>query len=324
MESYPYGFNGKESDPESGTQDYGMRIYNPNLGKFLSVDPLKDQYPWNSVYAFAENRPIDGIDLDGAEFLSNALDLLDRFIPVLEQTNAHNNAVDVAKFVRGMGNSTLEGTLRAIVKNAEKTKKATDENPALAKQFLKNTMSEVVKSPEQKMVEGVIYLIKGTFLDNDPEAAGQLVGVLLQVYAFETGIAAKGPYNIDWENGIGRQGATGEEFSLHGPDNYAKKGYVNSNIETPNCEGYDLNTPSKDGFVQVKTTGAQKFNYKYVLKGANDLVRATMQYNEATKTIQVNVPKGMYDIPALMKKLLSEKVVIENNLKVKITEANPK
>lgn len=69
---YRYTFNGKESDPETvgtagGTQDYGMRIYNPSLGKFLSVDPIAKNFPWNSPYAFAENGPIDAIDLDGLE-----------------------------------------------------------------------------------------------------------------------------------------------------------------------------------------------------------------------------------------------------------------
>src|ERR1043165_7336962 len=38
--NYRYGFNGKEYDDETETQDYGMRIYNPALAKFLSVDPL--------------------------------------------------------------------------------------------------------------------------------------------------------------------------------------------------------------------------------------------------------------------------------------------
>ena len=41
--SYRYGFNGKENDNDAkGTgnqQDYGMRIYDPRLGRFLSVDP---------------------------------------------------------------------------------------------------------------------------------------------------------------------------------------------------------------------------------------------------------------------------------------------
>lgn len=69
--NYRYGFNGKENDNEvkgnGNQQDYGMRIYDPRLGKFLSVDPLSRNFPWNSSYAFAENDVIRAIDLDGGE-----------------------------------------------------------------------------------------------------------------------------------------------------------------------------------------------------------------------------------------------------------------
>jgi RHS repeat-associated protein len=47
--------------------DYGFRIYNPRLGKFLSVDPLTKSFPWYSPYHFAGNSPILNIDLDGME-----------------------------------------------------------------------------------------------------------------------------------------------------------------------------------------------------------------------------------------------------------------
>lgn len=70
---YRFGFNGKEKDSEGmggglSTYDYGFRIYNPAIAKFLSVDPLYRSYPWNSTYAFAENRVIDGVDLEGLEY----------------------------------------------------------------------------------------------------------------------------------------------------------------------------------------------------------------------------------------------------------------
>lgn len=51
----------------SSTYDYGFRIYNPNLGKFLSVDPLMKSYPWYTPYQFAGNKPIIAIDIDGLE-----------------------------------------------------------------------------------------------------------------------------------------------------------------------------------------------------------------------------------------------------------------
>jgi RHS repeat-associated protein len=66
--SYRYSFNGKESDKEIGTQDYGQRIYDPRLGRFLSVDPIAKKYAMLTPYQFASNRPISGVDLDGLEY----------------------------------------------------------------------------------------------------------------------------------------------------------------------------------------------------------------------------------------------------------------
>ena len=68
---YRYGFNGKENDNEvkgdGNQQDYGMRIYDTRLGKFLSVDPLTKSFPFFSPYHYASNNPIVNIDLDGLE-----------------------------------------------------------------------------------------------------------------------------------------------------------------------------------------------------------------------------------------------------------------
>jgi hypothetical protein len=48
-------------------QDYGFRLYNPAIGKFLSVDPLAPEFPFYTPYQFAGNTPIAAIDLDGLE-----------------------------------------------------------------------------------------------------------------------------------------------------------------------------------------------------------------------------------------------------------------
>lgn len=78
-EGHRYGFNGKEMDNEvreeattgtSGTgnhYDYGFRVYDPRIAKFLSVDPLAPEYPMLTTYQFASNSPIWAIDLDGLE-----------------------------------------------------------------------------------------------------------------------------------------------------------------------------------------------------------------------------------------------------------------
>ena len=68
---YRFGYNGKEKDDngELGltNYDYGFRIYNPAIGRFLSLDPLAREFPWWSPYHFAGNTPIKAVDLDGLE-----------------------------------------------------------------------------------------------------------------------------------------------------------------------------------------------------------------------------------------------------------------
>jgi RHS repeat-associated protein len=64
---YRYGFNGKEDDDEWSKQDYGFRIYDGRIGRFLSVDPLTKDFPWYTPYQYAGNSPIYAIDLDGLE-----------------------------------------------------------------------------------------------------------------------------------------------------------------------------------------------------------------------------------------------------------------
>jgi RHS repeat-associated protein len=71
ISAYRFGFNGKENDDEAygddNQQDYGMRVYDPRLGRFLSVDPIAAQYPMLSSYQSASNSPVQAIDLDGLE-----------------------------------------------------------------------------------------------------------------------------------------------------------------------------------------------------------------------------------------------------------------
>lgn len=106
---YRYGYNGKEKDDEvknaSGTQyDYGFRVYDPRLGKFLSVDPLTRTYPYYSPYHFAGNSPILNVDVDGLEphpyfYLPNWIKPIYLFTGNVEKkvTNANNLAEGVIR-----------------------------------------------------------------------------------------------------------------------------------------------------------------------------------------------------------------------------------
>jgi hypothetical protein len=49
-----------------------FRNHDPQIGRFIQIDPLADKYVYNSTYAYAENRVINGIDLEGLEFYYSA------------------------------------------------------------------------------------------------------------------------------------------------------------------------------------------------------------------------------------------------------------
>lgn len=73
VESYRYSFQGQEKDDEikgeGNSLNYKYRMHDPRVGRFFAVDPLAPKYPHNSPYAFSENRVIDGIELEGLEYL---------------------------------------------------------------------------------------------------------------------------------------------------------------------------------------------------------------------------------------------------------------
>ena len=69
--SYRYGFQGQEKDDElkgeGNSLNYTFRMHDPRVGRFFSTDPLVKSYPWNSPYAFGENKVIAFIELEGLE-----------------------------------------------------------------------------------------------------------------------------------------------------------------------------------------------------------------------------------------------------------------
>ncbi|MDR2204859.1 MAG: hypothetical protein LBE36_01690 [Flavobacteriaceae bacterium] len=55
---------------ETGFYAFKWRQYMPDVGRFFNIDPLAEKYPYNSTYAFSENRVIDGRELEGLEWAS--------------------------------------------------------------------------------------------------------------------------------------------------------------------------------------------------------------------------------------------------------------
>ena len=123
---YRYGLNGMEKDNEmkgeGNSLDFGARIYDSRLGRWLSVDPLVALQPHTTPYKCNNNNPIIYIDPNGeAEFYYKGKwigrDGESDMLIVVVKSKALNNKV--AKCT----NSGLNYTAIKDIKNGTKTKK---------------------------------------------------------------------------------------------------------------------------------------------------------------------------------------------------------
>jgi RHS repeat-associated protein len=62
-----YLYNGKELQEEFDIDmyDYGARMYDPQLGRFHTIDPKAESFSFQSPYLYAGNDPIRNIDVNG-------------------------------------------------------------------------------------------------------------------------------------------------------------------------------------------------------------------------------------------------------------------
>ena len=63
----PYKYNGKELDRKSGLDwyDYGARMYDAALGRFMKTDRFSEKYVSLSPYQYGANNPVNNIDVNG-------------------------------------------------------------------------------------------------------------------------------------------------------------------------------------------------------------------------------------------------------------------
>jgi RHS repeat-associated protein len=186
-DSYRYGFQGQETDDEvTGSEShvaFKYRIHDARLGRFLSVDPLSREYAHNSPYAFAENKVVQYIELEGAEVS----------VPVLHEQNkvqiahlrsngyADSGWLDALEWLNGFSygaykTATLEGMGSELVDGISQTYEAvasftTEEQ---YRQFISANIN-----PDGKALQGMYTLISDAIKNpSDGEKVGEATGLI--------------------------------------------------------------------------------------------------------------------------------------------------
>jgi RHS repeat-associated protein len=105
-----YKYNGKEEQTELGLGwlDYGMRMYQPELGRFFAQDRFAEKYYDHSPYSYGLNNPALYVDINGDSVWTTHQSTVDKQGntnithtvhiqgKVLKQSNGNTKASDVA------------------------------------------------------------------------------------------------------------------------------------------------------------------------------------------------------------------------------------
>ncbi len=67
---FPFRFSTKYYDAEADLYYYGYRYYSPELGRWLTRDPIEED-GGDNLYAFCDNCPLNFADYNGLWALTN-------------------------------------------------------------------------------------------------------------------------------------------------------------------------------------------------------------------------------------------------------------
>ncbi|PJB11358.1 MAG: hypothetical protein CO119_11560 [Flavobacteriales bacterium CG_4_9_14_3_um_filter_40_17] len=124
-------YQGQEftDDLNLNTHEWKFRVSDPAIGRFWQIDPLSEDYYYNSTYAFQENKLGMGVELEGKEIFT--------WIQQKLINNASENPNGVSAHVlgiaQGLGN-TAKGLVNAVTNPKETLKGAANLLVAAASQ----------------------------------------------------------------------------------------------------------------------------------------------------------------------------------------------
>ncbi len=182
---YRYGFNGMEKDDEikgSGNSlDFGARIYDPRLGRWMSLDPLAPKYPGMTPYNFVANNPVKFVDLDGRDIYS-----IDEKGNKTKITVENYKSVEYAANFEGMlatasgaelFNKYVNSSSVDIFITVGSTKSTSDPDGAAAKTIFGLEVNSDLSGGTGVGIENGRALIKGASLADYGEGFAQFEGV---------------------------------------------------------------------------------------------------------------------------------------------------
>ena len=184
----PYGFTGREVDPESGLHYFRARYYDPKIGRFLQEDPVaflessEDDDRYHNAYSYVENNPVRFVDPTGRGKADWLIKLGMRLVgPVWKGATATRhrgfiqslekmNESSVRKTIRSLEKRLAEHRVKPPSKHHDVEIRAFEEQVELAKQALRKRGAGTGRTSGICPIEGTA--IGGTLIDMMLDVAG--------------------------------------------------------------------------------------------------------------------------------------------------------
>ncbi len=118
------GYIDREHDGETGLGSYGVRLYEPEYGRFLSVDPMKSLYGGMNSYQYSMCQPISFLD-DGGMLVRamswEAQQAIKESVPAefRDRVVFNNGVLDVAKVKAAAEGQPLDDNIAILSRLAE-------------------------------------------------------------------------------------------------------------------------------------------------------------------------------------------------------------
>jgi len=125
------GYIGREADNETGLGNYGVRLYEPEYGRFMSVDVLWGEYEGWQPYQYALNAPLSFRDFSGLE-----IDLSSMMLDV-NGARYSDELISELQVVTGLKSLKLDEKYRLVYNQEE----VSDIGSIKARDFLKGLIS---------------------------------------------------------------------------------------------------------------------------------------------------------------------------------------